>query len=328
MLEKFTCIDLGTDYCPCHLAESGECILCSQLKGKEFCDCNNWNGVCVYSEYCNHNCKAREGRKTYECKVIEIKKYEDNILLIKFKISRHLAFELIKPGSYAFIRKSEEGYFDTPISIMDTNPEEEWGKMVIKVSGVKTKNLASVKEGEFIKLRGPYFNGIFGIKELNSLVDKKVLLLGRGIGLAPILPILKKLKRENNKITLLTELEDFNEQFIKNDLDKYDIEINEGSFIENGNLTDWAKDKINKFIEEEGNHIHIGGADITTYKVIEYINEIGENEIGLSCFNNFKMSCGEGICGACTIKYTGDKVRRYCKYQTDPRTVFKGRWLI
>ncbi|NFG18899.1 sulfide/dihydroorotate dehydrogenase-like FAD/NAD-binding protein, partial [Clostridium botulinum] len=42
------CIDAGSEYCPCHLAETGDCILCSQLSGKKFCDCINWKGVCIY----------------------------------------------------------------------------------------------------------------------------------------------------------------------------------------------------------------------------------------------------------------------------------------
>lgn len=44
--EVIDCIDAGTEFCPCHLAEEGECILCSQLHGKCFCDCVNWKGVC------------------------------------------------------------------------------------------------------------------------------------------------------------------------------------------------------------------------------------------------------------------------------------------
>lgn len=28
------CVDAGSAYCPCYLAESGECIACSLLRGK------------------------------------------------------------------------------------------------------------------------------------------------------------------------------------------------------------------------------------------------------------------------------------------------------
>ena len=45
--ETIDCIDAGSEFCPCHLAESGECILCSQLQGSHFCDCLNWKGVFI-----------------------------------------------------------------------------------------------------------------------------------------------------------------------------------------------------------------------------------------------------------------------------------------
>lgn len=328
MRERFTCIDLGTSYCPCHLAESGDCILCSQLRGKCFCDCKDWNGVCVYSELCNNKNKAKEGRKTYDCKVIEIKKYAEDILSIKIQVTRQFAFDLSNPGSYVFVRKAEEGYFDTPISIVETNPEEEWIEFIVKIAGVKTKQLEELNLNDIVKVRGPYFNGVFGRKEIYKLKEEQVLIIGRNVGLAPVVPVIKRLTRENNKIYLLKDLAGINKDFLKEELDNYNPIIEENEIISNGKLTDWTKERINYYVNKGVSHIHIGGADIITYLVIEYLNDINRNDISLSCCNNFKMACGEGVCGACTIRYDGDKVRRYCKYQTDPRTVFKGRWLI
>ena len=66
--ETIDCIDAGTEFCPCHLAESGECILCSQLQGGHFCDCLNWKGVCIYQEFHDNGNKAKEQRKTYTCR--------------------------------------------------------------------------------------------------------------------------------------------------------------------------------------------------------------------------------------------------------------------
>ena len=62
MKEYANCIDCGTEFCPCKLAETGECILCSQLQGEHFCDCLNWNGVCIYQELYNNGMKAKKGR--------------------------------------------------------------------------------------------------------------------------------------------------------------------------------------------------------------------------------------------------------------------------
>ena len=101
--------------CPCKLAESGECLLCSQLHGSTFCDCLNWKGVCIYQEFYYNGNKAKEGRKTYNCIVEDRALYDDEVLLIKFKAPHKLVIDLSKPGSFIFIRTEENIYFDVPI---------------------------------------------------------------------------------------------------------------------------------------------------------------------------------------------------------------------
>ena len=64
------------------------------------------------------------------------------------------------------------------------------------------------------------------------------------------------------------------------------------------------------------------------FKVIEYLDSLDRKDVLLSCCNNFKMCCGEGICGACTARYKGHRVKRFCKVQTDPRSIFEERRLI
>ena len=33
------CADIGTDNCPCPLAETGDCLVCGRLAGRGECDC-------------------------------------------------------------------------------------------------------------------------------------------------------------------------------------------------------------------------------------------------------------------------------------------------
>ena len=76
------------------------------------------------------------------------------------------------------------------------------------------------------------------------------------------------------------------------------------------------------------NLIHIAGADILTFKVIDYLDELERKDIDLSCCNNFKMCCGEGVCGSCTTRFSGHRVKRFCKVQANPRDIFEGRRFI
>ena len=48
------CIDVGSENCPCYLALTGDCLICSRLQGKDYCGCN-WAGVCVYNEFIQGN---------------------------------------------------------------------------------------------------------------------------------------------------------------------------------------------------------------------------------------------------------------------------------
>ena len=42
------CVDAGSAYCPCQLAELGQCIECSLLRGEGECRCH-WAGSCILS---------------------------------------------------------------------------------------------------------------------------------------------------------------------------------------------------------------------------------------------------------------------------------------
>lgn len=327
--EKMDCIDCGTEFCPCKLAESGECIMCSQLQGESFCDCCNWKGVCVYQEFYNNNNKAKETRKTFNCKMVDVNHIEDDLIMIKFKSPHKLAMDLVKPGSYIFIRTDENYFYDIPISIMDSNVDDDIITIVIEVRGVKTKKILEAKTGDDIVIRGPYWNGVFGIDNINKLSEESCLVLARGIGLAPMMPVVRKLISKNNYVDLFVDTAPFKEDFSKEYVAQYNIQGKETNLLGKGVLSNEAKFIITQSIKDKNiKHIHLAGADILTYSVIEFLDEIGEKGITLSCCNNFKMCCGEGVCGACTARFSGHRVKRFCKTQTDPRNIFEGRRLI
>jgi len=326
--EAIDCIDAGTEYCPCKLAEHGQCLICSQCQGKVFCDCLNWKGVCIYQELYNNASRAKDGRKTYNCIVTEVVNYENSLIIIKFKALHKLVLDLVKPGSYIFIRTDENTYFDIPISIMNSDIENDIITIAVEIRGIKTNKLLTIKTDGNIVIRGPYWNGVFGIKNILDQKDNKALVLARGIGLAPMMPVIRKLILQNNKVQVAIDKSPFEMNLASGLLNEYNVSIVENSLFDNGTLSDHAKVIIKDSLKEGVNYIHIAGADILTYSVINYLNDINRNDISLSCCNNFKMCCGEGICGACTSRFSGHRVKRFCKEQADPRIIFEGRRFI
>ncbi|WP_160680589.1 sulfide/dihydroorotate dehydrogenase-like FAD/NAD-binding protein [Clostridium sp. C8-1-8] len=317
-----------TEACPCHLAEAGECILCSQLHGKCFCDCLSWKGVCIYQEFSNNGNVAKKGRETFRCKVKEVAHLEGDVLLIRFIAPHKLALDLVHPGSYVFIRTDENFYFDVPISIMESDIETDLVSLMIEIRGIKTKKLLDIKIDDEMVIRGPYWNGVFGLKSINELKDSKALVIARGIGMAPAIPVIRKLSNNNNALKIIMDKSPYKEVYVDEYLAQYTDGYEEINTIDKGKLSDEIKKTIEEAIKNGVKLIHVAGADILSYKVIEYLDSINEKDVKVSCCNNAKMCCGEGVCGSCTARFQGHRVKRLCKVQTDPRNIFEGRRFI
>lgn len=327
--EIIDCIDAGTEFCPCHLAEAGECILCSQCQGKHFCDCVNWKGVCIYQELKNNGNVAKKPRQTYICNVEKLEKYNEELICIKFKAPHKLTLDLVYPGSFVFVRTDENFYFDIPISIMEADVDSDIISMLVEIRGIKTKKLLSMDEKCTITIRGPYWNGAFGLKNINSMKNKNCLVLARGIGMAPMIPVLRKLKNENNKVSLVIDKEPYNDIPVKDLIEKYEPNYEEMNLLNQGKLSEEAKELILRKIKDENIElIHCAGADILTYTLLDFLDSTGNRNVKVSCCNNAKMCCGEGVCGSCTARFSGHKVKRLCKVQADPRNIFEGRRFI
>ncbi|NFP89978.1 sulfide/dihydroorotate dehydrogenase-like FAD/NAD-binding protein [Clostridium sporogenes] len=320
------CIDAGSEYCPCHLAETGDCILCSQLSGKKFCDCINWKGVCIYQEFIWNGKKAKEERETYLGKIIGKDNIEDKTIVLTIALSHKLCQQLVYPGSFVFLRnKNDFGFYDAPISIMDVDTEENFIKIAIEIRGVKTKTIASLNKNDDILVRGPFWNGVLGLKNVYRTKNGTSLLISRGIGQAPLVPVMKKLHSNGNKIIAIIDNSGYENILIKNYLELYNAEVIELNTLKAGELTEELKNTLRNLLDKEDiNIIHCSAQDIIIYKLVEFL----EGKVPISSSNNAKMCCGEGVCGTCTVRYKGHIVKRLCKVQTDPKYVFRERRLI
>ncbi|WP_032121651.1 sulfide/dihydroorotate dehydrogenase-like FAD/NAD-binding protein [Clostridium amazonitimonense] len=300
--------------------------MCSQLSGKSFCDCINWKGVCIYQEYHNNENKIKPGRKEILCKILNKTYLEPDVISMTILIPHKLAQDLYAVGSYVFMRNPESiSYYDVPISVMDVNLEENTITLVIEIKGVKTKSIEKLCEDEKIVLRGPYWNGVFGIKNIYNAKEGNSIVVSRGIGMAPMIPVIRKLYSNGNKITLILDKGGYKNNFVEEELKKYDVSLIECDVLEGGELTEDIKNILDNLIKDKDiNLIHCSGADILIFKIVEFNNK----RVKLSCCNNAKMCCGEGVCGSCSHRYKGHKQKRFCKIQTEPENIFEGRRFI
>jgi len=311
----YECIDAGSDYCPCYLAETNDCITCYHLQGKDFCHCN-WRGVCIFQEYVWNGKKVKTCRKNFKAKILDKIRFGDNLIIFKIAVTKTFARDLKQPGSYVFIRNIDKPeYFDIPMSVMYADDSKGEIHIAVQIIGTKTKTLLSINDE--IMVRGPYWNGILGLKELKSLKKSNVLIVGRGVALAPSVHILKYLIRNNNRITFIMDKGKIDDIFINDYIDESKILT-----IEADILSEKGKLIIKELIRN--NHYDLcfsGGSDKQHSEIDGFLKESSPHT-KFVVTNNKEICCGEGICGSCSIKI-GGKIIKACKSQINTSYIFE-----
>lgn len=329
------CADVGTVNCPCPLAETGDCLICSRLSGKEKCDCG-WAGVCIYNEYIQNDGIIRNRRKNEVVPILKKIRYGEDIIVIVLKVSRGFALTAAQPGSFVFINSTNKSDFSNlPISVMKADVEKEQIWLALKIISGKTKAIAEEKDS--LMLRGVYRSGILGegtaslaedvgIKKVQNREQsrrKKWLVITKGIGFAPAVNLLRWAGGRTDA-DIVIDTEKVGEEIIRDYLKTEEIssDKDEHISIEMASL----QEAVNSFSRENRHgrgKLLLGkySADFYDRVIIftsdYYISVLAEamdipSHKIVFC-NNFRMCCGEGICGACSHFCGKDKVDKMCK---------------
>ena len=162
-----------------------------------------------------------------------------------------------------------------PISIHDIN--ENSISFLYKVVGEGTKILSRLREGDAIKLEGPYGNGY-------EKVEGKVALVGGGIGVAPLYLVAKNIENCDAYLGFR------NEPIL---IDKYETVCDEVNVaVGNTFVTDIID--VNKY-----DYILTCGPTPMMEKLVKMV-EGTDTKIMVSLENH--MACGVGACLVCTCK--------------------------
>lgn len=312
-MKTLSCADLGSKYCPCHLAYSKDCIGCNMLNKNEVCDCI-WQGVCVYNEV-NHNKKfSVVERQEYLCNIKNITLIEENTYLINVEIPKEISKDLCNPGAYVLVKSEDKksNVFSAPISVMDVDLDTSNLEMVIKTVGVKTKDIIKFNK---VYIKGPYFNGLFGIKDIKSISNSNCLIILNGLSQVNSINVIQRLIDNNNKVDVFIN---HNGVIIDTVVQKinslganiYHIDIEEDKKF----IADYIKSNSIKLV-------YSGASNSFSKVVMDIVDSIDEN-IKLAISNNNLICCGEGICGACCIDLNGVMVKT-CKAQVNSREYLK-----
>ena len=173
-----------------------------------------------------------------------------------------------------------------PISICGIDKEAGTLRIVYRTVGDGTKELSDYKEGETVKILGPLGNGF-------TQKDKKALLIGGGIGIPPMLELMKQLDCEKTAVLGYRD----SDMFLKDEFEAVGdvvISTEDGSYGTKGNVIDAIKEQ-----GVEGSIIYACGPTPMLRGIKAYAEEMGiEAQISME----ERMACGIGACLACVCK--------------------------
>lgn len=173
-----------------------------------------------------------------------------------------------------------------PISICGIDKEEGTLRIVYRIAGEGTRELASYQPGDQVKILGPLGNGF-------TKKEKKAILIGGGIGIPPMLELAKELSCEKTAVLGYRD----SQMFLKDEFEKIcDVAVSteDGSFGTCGNVIDAIREQ-----GVEGSIIYACGPTPMLRGIKAYAME---QEIEAQISLEERMACGIGACLACVCK--------------------------
>jgi NAD(P)H-flavin reductase len=205
-----------------------------------------------------------------------------------------------KPGQFIMLRINEEGE-RIPLTIADS--ARRTITIVFLVVGKTTRALSVMKKGdEILDVLGPLGNPS-KIQEYGNVV-----MVGGGLGIAPIYPIAKALKEAKNKVTAIIGAKSkehlFWESEFKKVCDKVIIATDDGSKGHKGFVSEVLRGLMQR---EKIDLVITIGPPI----MMKVISQLTKDRIKTVCSLNPIMVDGVGMCGGCRV-VIGGKVKFAC----------------
>lgn len=224
-----------------------------------------------------------EGKRKEKGRIVEQKKIGKDIysMWIETRLS-----ESGQAGQFlAVYPKGESMLLPRPISICERDKKRGRLRIVYRIAGKGTREFSQYEEGETIDVMGPIGNGF-------PLLDKKAIVIGGGIGIPPLLELVKEYKGKKEIILGFKEEIFMDKEFLP--YGSVEIATENGSAGRKGNVLD---------ILEKGEHrgeIILACGPLPMLKgVAEYAKK---REIPAYISLEEKMACGIGACLACVCK--------------------------
>lgn len=234
-------------------------------------------------------------------KIIRKEQFSENVFL--FEIEAPLIAKSRKAGNFIILRVDKNGE-RIPLTIADANTKKGTITIVVQRVGLSSFKLCSLNEGDIIAdVVGPLGNPTH-IENFGTVVCA-----GGGVGIAPMLPIIKALKAAGNRVLSVIAGRTKELVILENEVracsDELIIMTDDGSYGEKGVVTIGIEKLINR--EHVDKVFAIGPPIMMKFCCLLTQKYNIPTDVSL----NTIMVDGTGMCGACRLTI-GGKTKFVC----------------
>lgn len=271
--------------------------------------CNEHRPRHYYGEACSLHIFALETVEDFQLtkqtnimnRIVKKKQFSENVFL--FEVEAPLIAKSRKAGNFIIIRIGEKGE-RVPLTIADSDPQKGTITIVVQKVGLSSAKLCMLNEGDCITdVVGPLGNATH-IEKFGT-----VICAGGGVGVAPMLPIIKALKAAGNRVLSVLAGRSKDLIILEDEVRKYSDETiimtDDGSYGEKGVVTVGIEKLINN--EHIDKVFAIGPPIMMKFCCLLTQRYAIPTDVSL----NTIMVDGTGMCGACRLTI-GGKTKFVC----------------
>ncbi len=234
-------------------------------------------------------------------KIIEKIHFSANV--VKLVVEAPLIAKARRAGHFVIVRADEHGE-RIPLTIADSDTKAGTITLVVQAVGRSTCKICAKEVGDTL-------HDVVGPLGQATRIEKfgTVVCCGGGVGVAPLLPIIKAMKEAGNRVVSVLAGRTKDLIILEDEVRKWSDEVvimtDDGSYGTKGLVTDGVESVIKR--EKVDQVVTIGPA--VMMKFVALLTK--KYDIPTVCSLNTIMVDGTGMCGACRVT-VGGKTRFVC----------------
>lgn len=234
-------------------------------------------------------------------KILEKKHFSEKV--VQLVVEAPLIAHSRRPGHFVIVICDEKGE-RIPLTIADADERRGTITLVVQAVGDSTAAICAKEPGEYLHdVVGPLGRAT-AIASYGTVVC-----CGGGVGVAPLLPILKAMKAAGNKVISILAARTKDLIILEDEVRKHSDEViimtDDGSYGEKGLITNG----LEKVIAREKVDLVCTIGPAVMMKFVSLLTK--KYDVPTICSLNTIMVDGTGMCGACRVT-VGGKMRFVC----------------